>query len=313
MPFRIASTALLLAIAPSGDAVAAMLDSIELTTLCEEVEAAPDHARLGEDELKALALRTWLPEERAAVLGELRRRFPSNGNRALAVNAEAYGHLRAEQPELAFAAFARVEAEFAGSSADPAVATELARSLRGRAQSLDLRADLDHMAGRPADFGPESGANRLRRALVERYRDRTEPAIRLIVGEERLNLLHTDRFAAGGRYDPAPYLALAAEYRDGADPIFAELVAEIMFDMIMSEQDPRRKLGFANAFLDRFTGATGGPGVREKVRDAFGWKAFAQEELGDSRGAERTRREEQAWSEAGSAGTSGKDCDRYEP
>lgn len=132
---------------------------------------------------------------------------------------------------------------------------------------------------------------------MERYGGRTEAAIRLIVAEERLNLLQTARIAASGRYDPAPFLELASEYQRSGDPIFTPLVAEIMFDMLMSEQDPFRKLGFANAFLDRFAGPTGSPDVREKVRDTYGWKAFAQEQLRDLKGAERTRREEQAWAE----------------
>jgi hypothetical protein len=308
MPPRLALTALLLAIVPPGGADAATSDSIELTTLCGvEADESPDPGRLGEEELKALALATWKSEVRAAAIGELHRRFPSDGNRALAMNAEALGELRADRPERAFAAFARVEARFGRSSADPAVGTEIARSLRGRAQSLDLRADLDHMAGRPADFGPGSEANRMRRTLVERFGGHSEPAIRLIVGEERLNLLHAARSAAGGRYDPGPYLALAADY--GNDPHFADLVAEIMFDMLMSEQDPRRKLGFADAFLDRFAGVAASAGVREKVRDAFGWKAFAQERLGDLRGAERTRGEEQSWAERTERRySSGQDC-----
>jgi hypothetical protein len=260
----------------------------------------PDFARIGEAELRALlAGRRLDPGPRAEAIRALRRRFPSEATTAFALNAEARTHLDLWETNRALALYRQVRGRF-DRSRDPAVEAEIAAAMQGEVQAIEMAEALAY-AGPPrlataADLDPARPENRLRRAVVERFAGRSEPAIRRIVAQERFNLLQSETLRAGRHSDPARYMALVREYEDSGDPELRRLIARILFDIASGAGTEGAAIGHWDEFLRRF-GQSADPELRSLVFDAYDNKHYVLERLGDDAAAARVRTEQWAWSD----------------
>jgi len=268
----------------------------------EAPEAPPvpriDPAVLDEQGLRALItdLR-HRPEEQAAAIRELRRRFRSPAADAFAQNAEAMQALDAFDGPGAWSRFTRVRGSYAD-SADPAVQVEVARAIQGQAQAQDL-IEAGDLLGPMKPVTAETIrldalSHRLRRELVQTYGRRREPGIRRVVAQERLNIAVGEAIARRFRDGPAPFLAIVRDYDGSTDPSVQWVVAEAFANLAHFQHDPRKQIAWYDEIIRRFS-ATRDLSLRGKVDEAYANKAYWLEELGEAEAARRATSEYHEW------------------
>lgn len=289
---------LLAAVAQPPPAQAQLIEAIDPSPASEAAPA--DLSRLDEQALRDLAgSRGHPPAELERARAELLRRFPSDANRAFAMNGEAWALADAFEGEASYDLFTRVRARYAG-HADPALEREVARAIQGQANALDvIDAAREVASGAPLQavthetIDLDSPSYRLRRELVDVYGDRREPAIRAIVLQERYNLAMGELIAGTGRLEALRTLIGEYEQLDGieAQRQIAEILTSIAFFV---HHEPRRQIEVWNEIIRRFADSRDRL-LWSKVDDAFANAAWAYERLGDADGERRMREAQMDW------------------
>ncbi|HEU0099853.1 MAG TPA: hypothetical protein VFQ67_13905 [Allosphingosinicella sp.] len=288
---------LLACAAPQAVAAQVIAEPVEMPGAPER--ASVDLKTLDEKGLRALVLergRHW-PAELEAALRELRRRFGSAAVEAFAQNAEATAALDRFDGPGAFRRFTKVRGAFAGNG-DPDIQAEVARAIQGQAQAQDL-IEAGDLSGPLQPVTSEtiridSLAYRLRRELVQIYGRRTEPAIRRVVAQERLNIATGEAIAYDFKKGSAPFLAIVRDYDGSADPSIQYVIADAFATLAHFETDRRREIALWEEIIRRYSNSRDLL-VRGKVDDAYANRAFWLEDIGETEAAKRAQREYEAW------------------
>lgn len=273
-------------------------------TEAPEAPAAPaiDPATLDEKGLRALVDgRRYEPAVQARAIRELRSRFGSAAVEAFAGNGEGSMALDASDGPKAYSHFTKVRASHSGNS-DPAVQVEVARAIQGQAQAQDL-IEAGDLTGPTEPVTSDTirldvPSYRLRRELVDLYGRRSEPGIRRVVAQERLNLAISEAIAGKYKAGPETFLGIVRDFERSTDPEVQRIVAEVFSTLAHFERDRRKEIEWHGEIIRRFS-ASRHPVLREKVGNAYSNKLYWLEELGETEESKRVQREYDEWSARG--------------